>query len=59
MLNNGEPQTLLPLKDANAYLAVLRLNEEDGWTYKVITIPDNGLSYIAVYDEDGKFVGPL
>jgi len=34
--------------------------DEDGWTYRAIHAPEGkGLSFIEIYDEDGKYVGRL
>lgn len=39
---------------------VSHLNEGDDWTYKAKHDPAHtGLSYVAVYDEDGYFMGRL
>lgn len=59
MLNDGEPRSLMPYDRASDYVAGLNATDDDGWSYKVIMIPANGLAYIAVYDEAGKFIGPL
>ena len=42
---------------AEAVAAELQAHDED-WTYKVVHDPKGtGYSYIAIYDEDGEFVG--
>ena len=49
-------QLLAPAK-AEVLAAKLQASDEDGWTYTAVHDPKGtGLSYIAIFDEDGVFV---
>lgn len=57
VLNHSAMGKLYEPADAEAAAAVLRASDPD-WTYNVVHDPEGvGRSYIAIYDEDGEFVG--
>jgi hypothetical protein len=59
LITEDPPTIYNTAKDANCVASLLESQEEDGWTYEVITSPKSGKSVIAVYDEDGNLMGNL
>ena len=54
-----QPRVFNSEKDADKVAGVLEVMEENGWTYEVVVSPVSGRAVIAVFDENGDFLGNL
>ena len=52
-------KTFYNVKKAKKIAEQLNADNDDDWTYKVVTNDVNNLAFIRVYDEDGFFVEDL